>query len=52
MKIIPKATVKANPKIAFFLSPPIIAWCDQVTVAPEVNRIAVFNKGTSNGFNA
>jgi hypothetical protein len=29
-----------------------MAWCDQVNVAPDVNNIAVFNSGTSNGFNA
>jgi len=49
---IPKTTVKVNPNIAFFLSPPTIAWCAHVTVAPEDNSIAVFNNGTSNGFNA
>ena len=28
------------------------AWWDQVTVAPELRRIAVFNKGTAKGFTA
>ena len=26
-----------------------MAWCDQVTVAPEANKIAVFNKGIWKG---
>ena len=30
----------------------VIAWCAQVTVAPEVNKIIVFNNGTSQGLNA
>jgi len=30
----------------------IIEWCDQVKVAPEVNNIAVFKRGTSKGFKA
>jgi len=47
----PKITVKIKPKIVFFLSPEIKALCDHVTVAPELKSIAVFNKGTSNGFN-
>ena len=38
--------------IASLLFPEINAWCDQVTVAPEDNNIAVFNKGTSKGFKA
>ena len=33
-----------------FLLPLIIAWWAQVTVAPELNKTAVFNKGTENGF--
>lgn len=28
-----------------------MAWCAQVTVAPELNNIAVFSSGTENGFN-
>jgi len=51
VKIIPNTTVSINPNIVFFLSPEIIALCDQVTVAPELKSIAVFNNGTSNGFN-
>lgn len=42
----------AKAKIVLALSPFIIAWCDQVTVAPDVNKRAVFNNGTSNGFKA
>jgi len=30
----------------------VIAWCAHVTVAPEVNNIIVFNKGTSHGLKA
>ena len=33
-----------------FLSPAIIPWWAHVTVAPDVNNIAVFNNGTSQGF--
>lgn len=29
----------------------IIAWCDQVTVAPDANKIAVFSNGIWNGLN-
>lgn len=52
MKITPKKIVIAKPRIVFPLSPLIMAWCDHVTVAPDVNKIAVFNSGTSNGFKA
>ena len=31
------------------LIPVVIAWCAQVTVAPDVNKIIVFNNGTSQG---
>jgi len=51
VNITPKITVNNNPKIVFFLSPVINAWCDHVTVAPLVNKIAVFNNGISNGLN-
>jgi len=51
VNITPNTTVNINPNIVFFLSPVIIALCDHVTVAPELNSIAVFNRGTSNGFN-
>ena len=36
-----------RPTIACFRAPPIIAWCDQVTVAPERSKISVFKKGIS-----
>ena len=51
VKIIPNITVNNNPKIASFLLPATIAWCAHVTVAPDNNKITVFNKGTSNAFN-
>jgi hypothetical protein len=51
VKNTPNITVNIKPNIVFFLSPEIKALCDQVTVAPLDNSIAVFNKGTSNGFN-
>lgn len=47
----PSTIVAINPIIEFFLSPETIAWWDQVRVAPEDNKIAVFSKGTSKGFN-
>ena len=42
----PSKTVKDKPKIASSLFPLTIAWWAQVTVPPELNKIAVFNKGT------
>jgi len=51
VNITPKNTVTNKPNNVLYLSPDIIAWCDQVIVAPDVNKIAVFNKGTSNAFN-
>lgn len=50
MNIIPNITVITNPTIVSFLFPLIIALCDHVTHAPDVNSIAVFNSGTSNAF--
>jgi hypothetical protein len=50
VKTNPKQIVKIKPKIACRRSPLIRAWCDHVTVAPELNKIAVFNNGTSNAF--
>jgi hypothetical protein len=50
VKIIPNKIVKNKPKIASSLLPAINPWCAQVTVAPEDNKIAVFNKGTWYGF--
>lgn len=52
MNINPNAIVIINPTIVSFRFPLIIALCDHVTVAPDDNSIAVFNNGTSNGFNA
>ena len=40
-----------KPVRASFLSPDTILWWAQVTVAPELNRIVVFNNGTENGSN-
>lgn len=37
--------------MASFLLPLIIPWCAQVTVAPELNKTAVFNNGIEKGFN-
>ena len=36
------AIVKIKLTIIFFLKPAIIAWCAQVIVAPEVNKITVY----------
>ena len=48
---IPNIIVKTKPLIASSLLPLIIAWWAQVTVAPELNNIAVLSKGTEKGFN-
>jgi len=40
-----KTIVNCNPKIAPLRSPDKMAWCDQVQVAPEVNKRTVFKKG-------
>jgi hypothetical protein len=50
VNIKPNNTVINNPNIVPFLSPVITALCAQVTLAPELNNITVFNNGTSNGF--
>ena len=50
MNITPNTIVTTNPNIVSFLFPLIIALCDHVTVAPDVNSIAVFSNGTSNAF--
>jgi hypothetical protein len=50
VKIAANTIVSTKATIVFSLSPAIKALCDHVTVAPDVNKIAVFNKGTSNGF--
>lgn len=41
--------VNARAMIVFCRVPAIKLWCAQVTVTPEDNRIAVFNKGTEKG---
>ena len=43
--------VSKSPWIAWVWFDSMIAWCDQVTVAPEAKRIAVFNRGIWNGLN-
>jgi len=47
---IPKNTVLIKPTNPPNLSPAIRASCAQVQVAPEVNKINVFNNGISQGF--
>ena len=47
MNSIARITVKIRPKMAPLLSPATIAWCDHVTVAPELSKITVFKKGIS-----
>ena len=49
VKIKPNPTVASNPRITCSRCPATIAWWAQVTVTPEVNKITVFNKGTSHG---
>lgn len=49
MKIIAKMTVKIKLNRLSFLFPATIAAWDQVIVAPEVNKINVFNRGISHG---
>lgn len=39
--------VKINAITASYFLPAKIAWCDQVTVQPDDNKITVFIKGTS-----
>lgn len=50
MKIIPNKIVIINPLIVSFLLPAIMALWDQVILAPELNKMAVFNNGTSKAF--
>lgn len=50
VNINPKNTVNDKPLIDSSLSPLTILWWAQVTVAPELNSIAVFRRGTENGF--
>ena len=49
VNIKPKITVKVKPVNASFFSPLTILWWAQVTVAPELKSMAVFNKGTEKG---
>ena len=50
VNIAPSMTVKVRPWMASLLSPDTILWWAHVTVAPELNNTAVFNKGTEKGF--
>jgi hypothetical protein len=45
VKIVANNIVNNNPRIACFFARTIIAWCAQVTVAPELKRKNVFVKG-------
>jgi len=45
VKIVAKNIVNINPKIACFFALTTIAWCAQVTVAPELRRKNVLVKG-------
>jgi len=45
VKIAASTIVKNNPTIACFFARTIMAWCAQVTVAPELKRKNVFVKG-------
>jgi len=47
VKIIAKTTVTIKPQTASVFLPQIIAWCEYVIVAPDVNKIKVFNNGTA-----
>ena len=46
----PNSKVVIKLIIELFLSADIIMWWVRVTVAPELNKIAVFNNGVANGF--
>ena len=52
VKKAPNNTVKVRPFKAWSLLPLTILWWAQVTVAPELNRTAVFKRGTPKGFKA
>jgi hypothetical protein len=45
VKIVANNIVKHNPRIACFFARTIIAWCAQVTVAPELKRKNVLVRG-------
>lgn len=51
-KNIPYKTVKNNPWVDWELILSINLWWAHVTVVPEVNKIAVFNKKIRKGLNA
>lgn len=50
VNIKPSKTVRVKPLTASILLPLTILWWAHVTVAPELNKIAVFRRGTENGF--
>lgn len=52
VKYPPNKQVKAKAWIVSFRLPSIKEWCPQVTVTPEANNTAVFNKGIAKGFSA
>jgi hypothetical protein len=45
VKMVARNIVKYNPMIACFFARIMIAWCAQVTVAPELKRKSVLVKG-------
>lgn len=45
VKIVANSIVNNSPKIACFFARTTIAWCAQVTVAPELKRKKVLVKG-------
>jgi len=45
VKIVANNIVNSSPMIACFFARTIIAWCAQVTVAPELKRKNVLVKG-------
>ena len=45
VKIVANNTVNKSPSIACFFALTIIAWCAQVTVAPELKRKNVLVRG-------
>ena len=51
LNIAPKIIVRLKLNNAAYLFPNTIALCAQVQVAPDNNRITVFKRGTSQGFN-
>ncbi len=49
VKAIAKSIVRIKAHLAGSLRPEEISWWAQVTVAPEVSKMKVFNKGTPHG---